>query len=148
MATRTSVTQTEDASGFEVAVSRDGSSFDRQEMVLTDADGTLQAIQRDADNNYGTQTGIAPAASATLVTKVAAAGWRFRGFIVTGDSDADVFVQFDAAVQYRKKLSIVDRAPELLLPEPDADAGGTTVTLKITNTGSASGAYEGTLLGS
>lgn len=149
MATRTSVTQTEDASGFEVAVSRDGSGQDRQEMLLTDTDGNLAAVRRDADNIPGTVTGLSTSATDTVASKTApAGGWRFLGFVLTGDTDGRVSLTFDDVEQYAAVLSTQDRWPKLILPEPDVVASGIVVALKIKNTGATTGAYEGTLLGS
>lgn len=103
--------------------------------------------QKNATNTYGEQGSVPSGNTVTLVTYSAGASWKFRGFIAGGELDSKFFVQFDGTTKYVIRTNIAERQAALILPNPDAAAGGTTVTLKVENRGEATGAFEGTLLG-
>lgn len=84
MATRTAVAQALAGGGtFDVAVSRDGSSRDRQEMVVTDSDGNLL-------DPGTTATPLAPQAIDTNWVEVLDLA-SARGHELQNDSDVDMF---------------------------------------------------------
>lgn len=107
----------------------------------------VRAIDESADNIYGEQPTVTSGSTATLVTFSAPAGWRFYGFIGGGEADGKFMVQYDAATKYVSRTNISRRDPSFILPVPDPDAGGTVVTVKVTNTSDSTAAYEATLLG-
>lgn len=107
----------------------------------------LPVSDSDAANTYGEQAGVPSGNTVTLVSYAAAAAWKFTGFIADGEADGRYFVQFDAVTKYQRRTNIAQRQAELILPNPDAAAGGTTVTLKVENVGEVAADFEGTLLG-
>ena len=119
---------------------------------VTTGSGTVQrqrirSYEVDADNIYGENGTVVSGATATLVTFSAPAGWRFYGIVGGGEADGKYLVQYDAATQYVSRTNIARRDPSFILPVPDPDAGGTVVTVKVTNTSGFTAAYEATLLG-
>lgn len=107
----------------------------------------VQPIPPTASNTYGENAAVTPGATATLVSFNAPDGWGFQGMIAGGEADGKFLVQYDAATKYVSRTNIARRAGDLLLPSPDRTAGGTVVTIKVTNTGDVTAAYEATLLG-
>jgi len=108
---------------------------------------SVPVVEPSATNTYGENAAVPSGNTVTLVSYSAGAAWRFSGFIGSGEVDGRFFVQFNAVTKYVFRTNIAQRQAELKLPHPDAAAGGTTVTLKVENTGADTGAYEGTLLG-
>lgn len=106
-----------------------------------------RTLHQDGVNNYGTVLAVANGATGTIVTFVAPAGWRFAGFEAGGEGDGLFFVQFGVTTKYSRRTNIVNRHASVALPEPDATAGGQTVTLKVTNNSVDTADFEGTLLG-
>lgn len=103
--------------------------------------------QKNATNTYGEQAAVPSGNTVTLVSYSAGASWKFRGFVAGGEIDGRFFIQFDGTTKYVVRTNIAERQAALILPNPDAAAGGTTVTLKVESTGETTGAFEGTLLG-
>lgn len=102
----------------------------------------------DADNRRGAESGLAPSAIATLVTRAAGTS-KLRGFVVAGSTDAEAWVEVDGVPLdgIRARHSRVLPA-QVVLPNPEAYADpGATVTLRVQNMGSVAGDFEGTLLG-
>lgn len=107
------------------------------------AGGTANAV-----NYHGSTSGLAPLATATLVSFIAGAT-KLRGFSVFGDNDAEVWVEDNnvpmAGIRARHSVT---KPAYLVLPNPEAYSSPTTVvTLKVQNIGGVAGAFEGTLMG-
>lgn len=102
----------------------------------------------NAANQRGAVSGLAPLATATLVSFVAGST-KLRGFAVFGDTDAEVWVEVDATplAGLRARHSRVLPA-YMLLPNPEAYASPlAVVSLRVRNVGSVAGDFEGTLMG-
>jgi hypothetical protein len=101
-----------------------------------------------AVNQRGTTSGLAPLATATLVSFVAGTT-KLRGFTVFGDTDAEVWVEVDGAplAGIRARHSRVLPA-YIVLPNPENYSSPTAVVaLRVQNTGATAGDFQGTLLG-
>lgn len=117
-------------------------------VAIASDQSTLGVTQANASNTYGSQENVAAGNTVTLVTYSAGASWRLVGFVAGGEADGRFFVQIDGVTKYVLRTNIAQRQARLVLPFPDAAAGGgKTVTLCVENTGAATANYEGTLLG-
>jgi len=114
--------------------------------LSTDYGLIVRPIKRNSNNTFG-QLSIAASIQSTVVSFVAPAGWRFEGIIGGGESNGLFEVKFGAVTKYAVRTNIVDRKADFELPHPDASAGGTTVTVEVTNTGDQTGLFDVTLLG-
>lgn len=133
-----------------------GAQYQRIKLIKG-ADGTndgdisdanpLPVQSGDATNTYGDSSSVPSGNTVTLVSYVASSDWRFYGFVAGGEADGRFFIQFDAAKKYQIRTNITQRQANLILPQPDPDAGGTTVTLQVENIGEVAADFEGVLLG-
>jgi len=107
----------------------------------------VEVLQGPALNTYGENLTVVSTTTVTLVTYAAPADWQFLGIIAGGEGDARFTVKFGVTVAYRSRTNISHRSGNIRLDAPDPAAGGTTVTVEVTNNGESTGAFEATLLG-
>ena len=107
----------------------------------------VEVLQGPALNTYGESLAVLSTTTVTLVTYAAPADWQFKGIIAGGEGDALFTVKFGVTVAYRSRTNISSRRGDFQLIDPDPAAGGTTVTIEVTNNGLSTGVFEATLLG-
>lgn len=107
----------------------------------------VEVLQGPALNTYGEALAVLSTTTVTLVTYAAPADWQFKGIIAGGEGDALFTVKFGVTVVYRSRTNISSRRGDFQLIDPDPAAGGTTVTIEVTNNGAFTGVFEATLLG-
>ena len=107
----------------------------------------VEVLQGPALNTYGEDIAVLSTTTVTLVTYAAPDDWQFKGIIAGGEGDALFTVKFGVTVAYRSRTNISSRRGDFQLIDPDPAAGGTTVTIEVTNNGLSTGVFEATLLG-
>ena len=107
----------------------------------------VEVLQGPGLNTYGEDLAVLSTATVTLVSYVASADWQFYGIIAGGEADGLFTVKFGVTVAYRQRTNLVRRAGDFHLLAPDPAAGGTTVTIDVTNNGLSTAVFEATLLG-
>lgn len=107
----------------------------------------VEVLQGPALNTYGEDLAVLSTTTVTLVTYAAPDNWQFYGIIASGEGDALFTVKFGVTVVYRSRTNIAHRSGNIKLDVPDPAAGGTTITIEVTNNGLLTGAFEATLLG-
>jgi len=130
-----------------IALGADGAVDTLLDSGPQTAPNSVPVVPATARNTYGSQASVLSGNTATLVNYAADADWKFIGFIAGGEVDGRFYVEFDGVAKYVVRTNIAQRHAELVLPFPDGAAASTTVTLKVENTGGATGDFEGTLLG-
>jgi hypothetical protein len=100
----------------------------------------------DARNGHGDASGLAPAATATLVSLTGTR--KIRGFNVHGETDGLAWIELNGA----PLPGLVARFSRVLpayivLPNPEPVGLFDTVALKVRNDGSAAGDFEGVFFG-
>jgi hypothetical protein len=95
----------------------------------------VASIHEAARNTYGESTLVGIGGTVTPVTYAADSEWRFLGIILTGDTDAIATIKFDGVSKYKVRTSGENPTAKLILPSPDPDAAGTTVTVEVFNNG-------------
>lgn len=98
-----------------------------------------------ADNERGQVAGLAPSATADLVSSVVGTR-RLRGFSVHGSTDAEAWVEIDGVPLsgIRARLSRVLMA-YVILPNAEVLLPASTIKLRVQNMGTTAGDFEGTL---
>lgn len=104
-------------------------------------------VPPDARNSHGSITAVVSGATATVVSFVADADFRFVGFMACGDGDARYVVEYDGVPKYRVRTNIADLNALLVLPNPDVPGNGVTVRIRVTNNGTGNADFEGSILG-
>lgn len=100
-----------------------------------------------ARNTYGNTSSVPILGTAVVVSYIADANFRFRGFIANGTADAKYIVKYDGVTKYVKYTNITSPNAEIILPNPDPAASGKTISLTVVNQGEVIGDFEGTILG-
>lgn len=98
-------------------------------------------------NTYGSAVGVAMGATVAVVSFIADAAFKFRGFVGSGDGDGTWRVAYDGAPQYMLRTNVASLTVDFRLANPDAAAGGHTVTIEVTNNGTGAATFEATILG-
>lgn len=135
-----------------VKVQPDGAGKSIDTIIVTTGAGSVhrqvvQAIPAPGNHTYGEDLAVVAVTTVTLVSFVAPAGWCFLGLIGGGETDGVFKVKFGGTVKYVVRTNIANRHCSFTLSQGDSTAGGTTVTVEVTNSGGSTAAFEATLLG-
>ena len=96
-----------------------------------------------SNNLHAAATAVTQGATQTLLTVALTAG-KFRGFTGTGEGDGHWSVQLNGTELYAWDTGITARS--VFMPLPVAELLTGSLTLKVTNNGTGTGNFSGTLL--
>lgn len=109
-------------------------------------DDIISAINKSGDPKYGTSLALAQTASDTIVSYVAIAGDKLRGFVASGERGAFFELKIDSATILAGRIELGGQNSTVFLPISKVLSAGEVIDLDVTNTGEGSANYEGSII--